>query len=223
MKIKLINISKHYSSSRKNKLSVLKKVTLNIYPGDIISVVGKNGSGKTTLLKVISKRILPDSGEVFYDDNYSKRNISFVSSNDRSFFWNMTVKANFDFFVKKLNKELVKELEISDLMDKRFSSLSSGEKKKLMISRSILSGNKVLILDEFTSTLDLATKIKIYELLKKLIKKKIVSSIIFSTHDINEVLFFGNKCISLNNGILSDEIAISEDTQEHKIKELMLK
>ena len=55
MKIKLINISKHYSSSRKNKLSVLKKVTLNIYPGDIISVVGKNGSGKTTLLKVISR------------------------------------------------------------------------------------------------------------------------------------------------------------------------
>ena len=223
MKIKCIELSKHFLLPKKKKALVLKNINLNIHSGDIIGLVGKNGAGKTTLLKILAKRMPADSGKIIHEDNDFDTLISYVSSGDRSFFWNLTVKSNFDFFVTKLNKKLVEKLEIKHLMNRKFSSLSSGEKKKLIVSKSILNGNKVLILDEFTSSLDLTTKYQIYKLLKKLVKDKIVDAIIFATHDINEILSLSNKCILLNDGVISDKLNITKETTDIEIKNLMLK
>ena len=80
-----------------------------------------------------------------------------------------------------------------------------------------------MILDEFTSSLDLTTKYQIYKLLKKLVKDKIVDAIIFATHDINEILSLSNKCILLNDGVISDKLNITKETTDIEIKNLMLK
>ena len=166
MSIKLRKISKGFPLSKHKKIQILKNINLNIHTGDMIALVGKNGSGKTTLLRVIAERIFPDSGKVSYENHCSNNLVSFVSSNERSFFFNLTVKSNLDFFIKKTNKKLLEDLKVAHLINRKFSSLSNGEKKKFMIIRSILKGGKILILDEFTNSLDLTTKIEIYKLYK---------------------------------------------------------
>ena len=82
------NLSKSFNkpnifkkSSKENK--VLDKISLKVYPGDSIALIGKNGAGKTTLLKTLSGLIIQDSGEIVLD---KKTMLSSVNTNERSFF-----------------------------------------------------------------------------------------------------------------------------------------
>ena len=90
-----------------------------------------------------------------------------------------------------------------------------------MIYRSIISGAKVLILDEFTNSLDHVTKNTIYKLIKDLIQNNIIKIIIFVTHDINEVLSLATRCAVLNDGLISEDIKMDDKVNFSYIKRLM--
>ena len=225
MSISIRGLTKKFYGSVSESNIILEDINLDIRSGDILSIIGSNGAGKTTLLNIIADRLTYDEGTIDYN-SFASDSVSIVSSNDRSFFWNLSVKQNLNFFSpgfyeNKEGAELIKTFDLNKRINSKYSSLSSGEKKKLMICRPIIAGAKVLILDEFTNSLDHATKNTTYELIKKLIKNNIIKIVIFVTHDIYEVVSLATRCAVLSDGLVSEDIVIDSDTDYLDIKRLM--
>lgn len=172
--ILLKNIKKTFYSQliTKNESSEFKifdNLNLNINKGDFIKISGPNGSGKTSLLRIIKGILLPDDGEVIYEKKFLKDDIVLFAQNDRSFFLNLSIKENLNFF-NSINTKYSKKLfniKMDDLLIKfnlinkknnMVSSLSSGEIKKLIIIRGYLQSGELLLFDEITNSLDKESK-----------------------------------------------------------------
>ena len=193
--IKIEKVSKVYVSNNLSK-AIFDGICLEIKAGDFYKLIGPNGSGKTTLLKLIKKTILPDNGQIILSDTVNYDEISLVSQNYRSFFLNLTLYDNLEFFSSLQDKKILNQTEIIDsyldsldLLSKRdsyVSTLSSGEIKKLSIIRGLLSKPKVLLLDEITTSLDAKTKSKIIDFIDKLNLKRNIS-VIWATHNPDEI------------------------------------
>ena len=177
--IQLKNINKSFASyslffSKKNKAyKVLSNINIEIKNNEIFGIIGKNGIGKSTLLKIIFGSIAPDSGEILFNGCKKKfpshqKKFSLVNNNDRSFFWRLTVEENLKYFSSLYQQtdnvvldNIRERLSLGDLMKKNFYSLSSGQKKKVMLYRGLLKDPEVIFFDEFTQSLDLPQKLKL--------------------------------------------------------------
>ena len=163
--ISVKSISKQYksfSSKRKIFSNILEDVFFEINKNDVIGLVGHNGSGKTTLLKILFNLIKEDTGEILLNEGagdykkFIKEKASLINKNERSFFWRLSVKENINFFNSLLEnpgskteiQEKISFLEIDKLMNKKFGSLSSGEKTKVLILRGLLKNPKLIFFDE---------------------------------------------------------------------------
>lgn len=213
---KLNNISKNfYQESWKTLLHInekkfsvaLKNINLNIERGDIIGVTGKNGSGKSTLLKLMSGLLIPDEGTISGNEN---TNISYISGNERSFFWRLTVDQNLHFFGSQygLNKEqrnyeienVYCMLRIEHLKDLPFMQLSTGNKKKISIARAIVRKPDLFLFDEITSSLDSDSSENLISLILKLHNKNSNITTLWASHNLEEVEKISKKVLRLNNG-----------------------
>ena len=89
-----------FLNTEKSKKIILKNLSFIAKEGDCIALLGKNGCGKTTLLKLISGLLTLDKGSITnnFDKPLDFSQISMVNSNDRSFFWRLSVKENLKFF-----------------------------------------------------------------------------------------------------------------------------
>lgn len=201
-----------FNKGSKNNI-VLDKISFNVYPGDRIALIGKNGAGKTTLLKTLSGLISQDSGEIVLN---TRTKLSSVNTNERSFFWRLSVFENLTFFSSfdSIDENKIKEiLQIFNLdkkIDSPYMHLSSGERKKVSIARSLLKNANLLLFDEATSSLDITSKTVFLNTIKSLLDKKIISAVIFSTHSLNEVLNLSNKIIHIDNGKIIQKKSTSE-------------
>ena len=212
---KINNISKKFfAQSWKNLFLVNKSkyslaldgISLNIPKTGIVGIWGENGSGKSTLMKVISGLLKQDAGVV---DETLVTNSSYISGNDRSFFWRLTVKQNIFFFgtlyglkeneIKKKLHSLAVEFGIHDQLNSQFMVLSSGNKKKVSIIRSLLKHKSVLLFDEISTSLDQKTKLTLLDKISKIGSK---SLIFWSTHDEAELKKISNHIIHLEDGKL---------------------
>lgn len=172
--ILLKNIKKTFYSqlipkNESSEFKIFDNLNLNINKGDFIKISGPNGSGKTSLLRIIKGILLPDDGEVIYEKKFSKDDIVLFAQNDRSFFLNLSIKENLNFF-NSINTKYSKKLfniKMDDLLIKfnlinkknnMVSSLSSGEIKKLIIIRGYLQSGELLLFDEITNSLDKESK-----------------------------------------------------------------
>jgi ABC-type multidrug transport system ATPase subunit len=186
---------------------------LKVYPGDSIALIGKNGAGKTTLLKILSGLIIQDRGEIVLD---RKTKLSCVNTNERSFFWRLSVFENLTFFSSfdKIDKNKIREVLQIFSLDKKIDSpymhLSSGERKKVSIVRSLLKNANLLLFDEATSSLDAISKRIFINTIKSLLDTNFISAVIFSTHSLNEALSLSNKIVLIDNGKIIKQKSTSE-------------
>ncbi len=131
-------------------------------------IYGKNGSGKTTLLKILSGYLYPDGGKVYIlgknitkEEKSLKGKIFYVSPEERSFYFPLSVEKNLNFFLKvserydkeKLNK-FIEIFNIKNLLKKPFSLLSSGEKQRIALVRAFSLDPEIFLLDEPQKSLD---------------------------------------------------------------------
>jgi len=184
-------ISKSFNLKKNKKNIVLKKFTKVIERGTYNYIEGSNGSGKTTFFKILSGDILPDEGELLFNDhNLINSDVSYIGTNDRSFYWRLSVFDNLSFFNNLFNptdnvniSSLMDEFGISNLKDKKFMELSQGQKQKVNICRGFLKKSKILIFDEALSSTDQefkkTFKLKLEELLNK--NQKII--VFWASHD----------------------------------------
>jgi peptide/nickel transport system ATP-binding protein len=192
MKNSVLNIKNLSFGYAKNKL-IYKDFNLKVERNKLISIVGVSGSGKSTLFELISKNLLPNSGEIktkkisqIFQDPYSSFHPSFSIIEQIK-----DVVPN----INDLNK-LLSELALDiDLIDKKSHQLSGGELQRCSILRAILMRPDLILADEPTSALDNIVALQTMKLLIKFLDK---FSILLITHDENLASWCSDKIINLD-------------------------
>ncbi len=213
--ISVQNVSKSFG-----KLEVLKGISLDLYPGETLIILGKSGVGKSVLLKLIVGLLIPDSGEIYYEGkpvtkmndhelHAMRKQIGFLFQGG-ALFDSMTVGENMNIVLKKHStlsmeereKRITRALELvglSDKLDVMPASLSGGQKKRAGLARSIVLQPKLILYDEPTTGLDPITAASIAELILGLQKQLGVASIVV-THDLPTAYTVSDRTIVLEAG-----------------------
>src|SRR3972149_1576625 len=205
---------------------VLKNVSLQLFNGENLVVLGKSGSGKSVLIKCIVRLLSPDNGTI----NVLGKNVSALNNNDLgelrkkigflfqsgALYDSMTVRQNLEFPLRRIKKNLTKKeidekikevlanVGLSDALNKMPSQLSGGMRKRISLARTIVVDPLIMLYDEPTTGLDPVTSDEISTLILDVQKKYKTSSMII-THDINCALSTANRIIMLMNGEIYKE------------------
>ncbi len=206
-----------------NNKEILTNICLEIYKGDFVSVIGPSGSGKTTLLNILLLIIDKTSGlynfngknidEIKFDDNKVKKfrqNIGIMSSLSQ-LIPNINIKQNImlpaTIFGEERSKDyekLINQLNIKKIQNNSVSSLSSGEKQRVLLARALILSPLLLIADEPTANLDNNNALKIGDILSDLNEEN-KTTIIIATHD-DKISCKTKSILKIENGNLSKEI-----------------
>jgi phospholipid/cholesterol/gamma-HCH transport system ATP-binding protein len=224
--IEIKNLKKSFADQE-----VLKDVSLQLFNGENLVVLGKSGSGKSVLIKCIVALLSADSGSinVFGQDLNSLNNnelgelrqkIGFLFQSG-ALYDSMTVKENLEFPLRRIKsnlseKEIVAKIEevlenvgLTDALYKMPSQLSGGMRKRISLARTIVVDPKIMLYDEPTTGLDPVTSNEISELINEVQKKYKTSSIII-THDINCARQTADRMIMLQDGVVYLEGKLKE-------------
>ncbi len=230
--IKLSGVRKTFGKGSPNEIRILDNFNLEVMKGDFIVVVGSNGSGKTTLLNLIAGTVKPDSGSITFEGN----DITGLKDFNRSkwiarIFQNplagtapdLTVLENFRLASQRTKpkglitgtgnkfRALVKEkisvlnLGLENKLEQSMGSLSGGQRQALSLLMAIMDDTKILLLDEPTAALDPKTSLLILELAKKVINEYGLTAIMV-THQISDVIEYGNRVIQMKEGRIIRDI-----------------
>ena len=187
--IEIKNLSAGYG-----RVTALSDVTMTVYKGEYLAVIGPNGGGKSTLLKAVLGLLKPFGGSVTLNGVKGVGYVPQLSYADRKFpitvlevaltgFAQKGLRPFFRYSAeqKKAALNRLDMLEIGHLADRQVGELSGGEFQKMLLSRALLSNPEVLLLDEPTANIDPASAKHIYSLLLELNK---TITIIMVTHDL---------------------------------------
>lgn len=198
---KLIEI-KNVSAAYGNK-TVLRNVSVDIFKGDFLGIIGPNGGGKTTLLKVILGLLPAACGSVtFYKEGQATPSLKIgylpqINNIDKKFpisVWEVIAsglaeqKPLFRPYTKAQEDRIARVMEqmgVNDFPDRPIGELSGGQLQRVLLGRAIVSRPQVLILDEPNSYVDKRFESHFYELLEQINKE---SAIVLVSHDIGTVV-----------------------------------
>jgi ABC-2 type transport system ATP-binding protein len=185
-----------FKSSRR-EVEALKKVSLEIQPGEIFGLLGPNGAGKTTLIKCLTTLLLPTEGRAWVngfqltrDDNAIRASVGCMLMGERGLYWKLTGRENLVFFgalyhlpagerVGRANR-IIERLELGEIADRPVETYSSGQKMKLAFAKSLINDAPLLILDEPTNTLDLPSARELRQTVRELNGQG--KTVIYTTH-----------------------------------------
>jgi phospholipid/cholesterol/gamma-HCH transport system ATP-binding protein len=214
--IEINNLKKSFGEQ-----AVLKNISLKLFNGENLVVLGKSGSGKSVLIKCIVRLLNPDNGEIkVFGENVStlssdglgeiRQKIGFLFQSG-ALYDSMTVKQNLEFPLRRkkikltekdIDEKVIEVLEsvgLADALHKMPSQLSGGMRKRISLARSIIVDPMIMLYDEPTTGLDPVTSDEISALINDVQKKYKTSSIII-THDIKCAHNTANRMIMLNDG-----------------------
>jgi len=213
------NITKIYKMGE-TVINALNGVSIEIYEGDFIAIVGKSGSGKSTLMHTIGLLDTPTSGEVFVRDKnvtqYKEKELARIRNKEIGFVFqsfnllkrtsaleNVILPLKYSSVPKdqweSKAKDLLKLVELQDRMNNKSNELSGGQKQRVAIARALVNEPAIVLADEPTGNLDSKTGDEIIELFKKLNNQG--KTIIIVTHD-EDLAKIAKRQIVLKDGIV---------------------
>ena len=193
----------HFNYQDQDTSEALSDVSLDVYEGEWLAIIGHNGSGKSTLAKMMNGLLEASSGEIYIDGQLltertvyeARRKVGMVFQNPDNQFVGTTVEDDIAFglenigmprdeMVRKINTSL-EMVRMTKFKEKEPARLSGGQKQRVAIAGMIALAPKVVILDEATSMLDPQGRFEVISTIQQLHKDKGIT-VISITHDLDE-------------------------------------
>ena len=190
--------------------AVIHDLSLEIYEGDYICIIGENGSGKSTLMNAILGLLKPAKGKIKLHGiarnqigvlpQTSETEADFPATVNEVVMAGCLARAHKGPFLAKNSKQLafssMEKLGITPLADRSFRTLSGGQKQRVLISRALCAAEKILVLDEPATGLDRASTQDVYSLISDLNANGM--TVVTVTHDVRAALKYANKILRIN-------------------------
>ena len=224
MFVEIKNLSKFYS-----KYLAVNKINFSLEKNKTLGLLGPNGCGKTTTIGMILGLITPSQGEIFLENkniNKLKRDEILKRFNFASPYVELpkklTVRQNLEIYGRLYGIENLKErindisidLDIKDFFERKTGELSSGQKNRVSLAKSLINKPEILLLDEPTASLDpdvgdfIRSYIQDYKLKNKV-------TVLLASHNMSEVERLCDSVIMMKNGKIIDRGTCSELIEKH--------
>jgi glutamine transport system ATP-binding protein len=219
------NVKIHVSHLKKNfdKLEVLKDISLDIYEGEVVVILGPSGSGKSTFLRCLNRLEDITAGEVVVDGNHmdsKKIDINKVRENIGMVFQHFNLFNNLNVLqnlmlapveLKKADKEgakqqalqMLEKVGLSDKADAYPSQLSGGQKQRVAIARALCMNPDVMLFDEPTSALDPEMVGEVLQVMKQLAAEGMTMVIV--SHEIGFAREVADRAIFMDGGYIVEQ------------------
>jgi sodium transport system ATP-binding protein len=218
------NIVKHFTDSKGVVVKAVDGITLAADPGKIFGLLGSNGAGKTTLLRMLSTVIKPTSGsaEVAGYDVVShpqdvRSNIGFMSTST-ALYGRSTAREVIEYFaqlyglngarLKERTDYVIGKLEIGEFQNQLCDKLSTGQKQRVSIARTIVHDPPVLFFDEPTTGLDIIVSQTVMEFVEEC--RTNGKTVIYCTHIMSEVERLCDHVVVIHDGVIKGEGTVDE-------------
>ena len=237
--LKIQNISKTFNPGTVNAKAALSGLSLHLYPGDFVTIIGSNGAGKSTLFNAIAGSFYVDDGSITLDG----KDITFLPEHKRSrsigrLFQDplrgtapsMTIEENlalaylrtaegaspFSRISKKDKAEFQEKLSLlnmglEDRMKQPVGLLSGGQRQALTLLMSTMVTPKLLLLDEHTAALDPGTAEKVLNLTRDIVARDHITCLMI-THNMKQALELGNRTLMMADGNIVLDVGGEERT-----------
>ena len=213
------NVTKIYQLGD-NEIRALNGVTMEIYEGEFVAIVGKSGSGKSTLMHIIGLLDSPSSGEVLIRGKnitqYKENELAKIRNKEIGFVFqafnllkrttaleNVILPLKYSDVPKEKWKmkaiELLNLVELGNRLDNKSNELSGGQKQRVAIARALINNPAIVLADEPTGNLDSKTGEEIIELFRKLNKQG--TTIVLVTHD-EDLAKIAQRQMVIRDGII---------------------
>lgn len=197
-------------------IDAVDHVSFEIEKGEIVAYIGPNGAGKSTTIKMLTGILRPDEGTCiidgmnpFEDRKKYVSEIGVVFGQKSQLWWDIPVEDSFDLLrdiykieesdYLKIKEELVKMLNLKDILKTPVRQLSLGQRMRCEIAASLLHSPKILFLDEPTIGIDAVSKVEVRKFIKEINQKKKVT-IILTSHDMSDIEALTNRVIVIGHG-----------------------
>lgn len=213
------NVSLHMRDLRKQHKRILHNINTTFYEGERIAIVGNNGAGKSSLIKLLAGIVKPSLGEVtVLNMKASKatpeklgKYVSYVYQNPEEMFIEDSVKKEIELYLKarKVNEyedivnKILDDFALTEISERDARLLSGGQKRRVSLAIGAAVKPNVMLLDEPTANLDIATKKHVVHMLETL--KDHVKTVVIATHDMQLVSEWATRILVMHNGeIIAD-------------------
>jgi lipoprotein-releasing system ATP-binding protein len=217
-----LDIKKSYLIDNKNRLQVLKGISLEIYEGEILEIIGASGAGKSTLLHILGTIDKPDEGKIYFqsrdlllmkDEELSKfrnKNIGFVfqfhhllpefTTLENVIIPMMIGGKDFDE-CKPRAIELLEYVGLGERLNHKPSELSGGELQRVAIARALVNSPKIIFADEPTGNLDTQNSQNIIQLIQNL-NQEFGQTFVIVTHN-PDLVNIAHRVMEIKDGLLT--------------------
>lgn len=207
MELVIKNVSKSYKD-----VKALNNFTITLTDG-VYGLLGPNGAGKTTLIRIITDNMKADSGSITFNGKNIKemgkdyRSVLGYMPQHNATYSSFTPKEFLSYIgsLKGMKKEdievqvpaLLKNVNLSEVMDRKIGTFSGGMKQRVMLAQALLGDPKIVVLDEPTAGLDPKERIRIRNLISSFAMNRIV---VIATHVVSDVEFIAKEIVLLKKG-----------------------
>jgi len=199
-----------------SKRKVVKGVHMNIRPGEVVGLLGPNGAGKSTSFNMVVGLVRPDSGRIAFKGQdvaklpmYERARLGMgYLAQDPSIFRRLTVEENISAILETLNlskserakrlQNLLDELNLSHLAGQKASTLSGGERRRLEITRALVTSPDLLMLDEPFSGVDPISVHEVQTIITELRDRGL--AILITDHNVRETLAVVDRAYLISQG-----------------------
>ncbi len=240
MFLSIAKVSKTYFGKRREMKQALKKVSLDIFEGEVLGLLGVNGAGKTTLVSILATLHPATAGDVqwngasIYQNLLAYRSVMGYCPQHPNIERQLSLGENLVFSGRcygmseqeavERQKELAKEFRLEEYLEANIDQVSGGYKQRFLIARALMHRPRLVILDEPTVGLDSHIRRELWEVITKLKKSGI--TVILTTHYLDEAEHLSDRICLIHEGAIRTVDTpenLKKQHQKNNLEEVFLK